>query len=97
VEAGANDLTIRISGSKGTLTVEPAADRLRFQPVQGEALEISIPAEEKRGWQVEADFVASIRDGRPVTLTSFAEGVRYMRFTQAVHDSWQAGGVWKRV
>ncbi len=39
-------------------------------------------------WRVEADFMHSIREGAPVTLTSFADGVRYMRFTEAVWQSW---------
>ncbi|WP_269539610.1 Gfo/Idh/MocA family protein [Cerasicoccus fimbriatus] len=39
------------------------------------------------GWRVEQDFVDSIRDGKPVSLTSFADGVRYMRFTDMV---WEA-------
>jgi len=44
-----------------------------------------------RGWRVEEDFVNSIRDGAPVTLTSFADGVRYMRFVDAAWRSWQEG------
>ena len=43
------------------------------------------------GWQVEADFMRSVRDGAPVTLTNFADGVRYMRFTDAVWESWNTG------
>lgn len=39
------------------------------------------------GWRVEQDFVDSIRDGKPVTLTSFADGARYMRFTDMVWES----------
>ncbi|WP_309387721.1 Gfo/Idh/MocA family protein [Cerasicoccus frondis] len=39
------------------------------------------------GWRVEQDFVDSIRDGKPVTLTSFADGVRYMDFTDKVWAS----------
>ncbi len=42
-------------------------------------------------WQVEADFMRSVRDGAPVTLTSFEDGVRYMRFTDAVWESWNTG------
>ena len=41
-----------------------------------------------RGWLVEQDFVASVRDGAPVELTNFRDGVRYMRFIDAVWDSW---------
>ena len=42
-------------------------------------------------WRVEADFMRSIRDGAPVALTSFEDGVRYMRFTDAVWESWNRG------
>lgn len=42
-----------------------------------------------RGWRVEEDFVASIRDGAPVRLTNFADGARYMRFIDAAWRSWQ--------
>jgi predicted dehydrogenase len=38
---------------------------------------------------VEAQFVASIREGAPVTLTSFEDGVCYMEFTEAAWRSWQ--------
>ena len=43
------------------------------------------------GWQVEQDFVDSIRDGKPVTLTNFEDGVAYMQFTEAVYRSWSEG------
>ena len=42
-------------------------------------------------WQVEQDFMRSVRDGAPVTLTNFEDGVRYMRFTDAVWESWNSG------
>ena len=41
-------------------------------------------------WQVEADFMNSVRTGAPVELTNFEDGVRYMRFTDAVWESWNA-------
>ena len=44
-----------------------------------------------RGWRVEEDFVRSIRDGTPVTLTNFRDGVRYMRFVDAAWRSWHEG------
>ncbi len=43
------------------------------------------------GWQVEQDFIDSVRDGAAVTLTNFEDGVRYMRFTDAVWESWSEG------
>lgn len=39
-------------------------------------------------WQVEADFMRSIREAAPINLTSFEDGLRYMRFTDAVWHSW---------
>ena len=39
------------------------------------------------GWNVEQDFVDSIRDGKPVELTNFEDGVHYMRLTEAVERS----------
>lgn len=44
-----------------------------------------------RGWRVEADFIDSIRHGAPVRLTNFRDGVKYMRFTDAVWTSWNEG------
>ncbi|MDD4889034.1 MAG: Gfo/Idh/MocA family oxidoreductase [Phycisphaerae bacterium] len=43
------------------------------------------------GWRVEADFIESIRTGKPVTLTSFADGLKYMQFTEAVRRSADTG------
>lgn len=42
-------------------------------------------------WTVEKEFVASIRNGTPVELTNFADGVAYMQFTDAVWRSWHEG------
>ena len=53
---------------------------------------VEIPAAQRGGWRVEADFIDSIRDGKPVTLTDFATGVKYMHFTEAVWESWNAVG-----
>ena len=48
---------------------------------------LEVPDDRKGGWRVEADFVAAIREGSPVTHTSFAEGIKYMAFTDAVQKS----------
>jgi hypothetical protein len=48
---------------------------------------VYIPPEKEGGWRVEADFVDTIRDGKPVEFTDFATGVRYMKFTEAVARS----------
>jgi hypothetical protein len=54
----------------------------------GAAVRVAIDPAKRGGWQVEADFVASIRTGAPVTLTDFATGRRYMRFTEAAWRAW---------
>ena len=51
----------------------------------------TFPEHPRDGWQVEEDFVDAIRDGRPVTHTSFADGVKYMEFTEAVQISMAEG------
>jgi predicted dehydrogenase len=45
---------------------------------------VPIAPEEARPWTVEADFVRAIREGAPVE-PSFADGVAYMDFTEAVY------------
>jgi predicted dehydrogenase len=92
-------MAIHLYGSDGALHYDLTADRIRGAsrrrgagPGQAHELqEISIPPEKERGWQVEADFVAAVRDGRPVELTDFATGTRYMEFTEAVALSAQRG------
>lgn len=52
---------------------------------------IPIPPEKAWSWQVEAEFVDSIRTGAPVHFTDFESGVGYMEFTEAVARSAQRG------
>ncbi|MEZ5278536.1 MAG: Gfo/Idh/MocA family oxidoreductase [Opitutaceae bacterium] len=94
VESGRPRNEIRLNGSKGSLRVDFAAKEL-FRAEAGVAEErpVDVPVASRRGWRVEADFVDSIRTGAPVRLTSFADGVRYMAFTEAVFKSVEAGGV----
>ncbi len=49
--------------------------------------------EEADEWRVEADFIAAVRGEAPVRLTTFEDGVRYMAFTEAVHQSLAHGGL----
>lgn len=86
---------IHLYGSDGALRYDLLTDRLRGasakqgdRPQTADQLtEIAIPAEKARGWTVEADFIAAIREGRPVELTTFETGVAYMEFTEAVARS----------
>jgi len=73
-------------GSDGTLRV---ADNTLYGGRQGDAglVEIDIPAHEEGRWRVEEEFIHAIRGLAPVTCTTFAQGVRYMEFTEAVGRS----------
>ncbi len=81
---------IRVHGTAGVIAWE-MGDRMMVAKM-GEALAVREPEPELAGaWRVEADFVDSIREGKPVTLTSFEDGVKYMEFTDAVWKSWNEG------
>ena len=81
-------LSTRIQGAfsslRGEVTLTP-------EHVETALREIEIPPHERGSWRVEADFIASIRKGRPVEFTSFAAGVRYMEFTEATARSAASG------
>lgn len=91
--------SITLFGSDGILHYDLAIDRIRGVNRKAgsagmrldELPEIPIPPEKAGGWRVEADFVASIREGQPVRLTDFATGVEYMEFTEAVARSAERG------
>jgi predicted dehydrogenase len=90
---------IQLYGTNGVLCYDLLNDRIhglsgthKAALAPAESLrEISIPPEKARGWQVEADFVDSIRLGTPVQLTNFETGVMYMDFTEAVARSARTG------
>lgn len=82
---------IRIHGDTGSLRFDLMTGKL-FHSLVGEATETELNSRKSQaeGWQVEKEFIASIREGDPVLRTSFEEGVRYMRFTDQVHTSWSS-------
>ena len=49
--------------------------------------EIPIPEEEAGVWHVEEEFINAIRGAGSITKTTFADGVKYMNFTEAVARS----------
>ena len=66
-----------------------------YRSLIGEEEQIVEPKEEDvADWNVEADFIASIREGKPVSLTNFTDGLNYMKFTDAARNSFNAGGEW---
>jgi len=92
VERTAPRNEIRLNGSLGGLRLDLARGELWLTREGGAEILVEIAPEKRGAWRVEADFVASIRDGRPVRLTDFATGVKYMQFTEAVWESWSAFG-----
>ena len=83
---------ITVYGTKGTIrwlpgdTATIAAHGAGFEPI------VPDPGTDL-GWRVEDDFVDSIRNRTPVQLTSFTDGLRYMRFIDAAWRSIQEGRV----
>ncbi len=90
VAVGADSSTILVFGSKATLRWR-MGDTAVIHPHGGQPAEVIPDPGTDRGWKVEEDFVASVREGAPVRLTSFADGVRYMRVVEAAHDSYTSG------
>jgi predicted dehydrogenase len=90
---------ITLLGSEGALSYDLNRDVLRGAsrkqgagPVAlADLPEVPIPPEKAGDWQVEADFVRSIREGAPVGFTDFATAVGYMEFTEAVARSARLG------
>ncbi len=77
---------ISIYGSAGTLHWRPD-DSMTFAPFGQEPAPLAPDPGTAGAWRVEQDFVDSIRRGAPVTLTSFPDGVHYMRVIEATHRS----------
>lgn len=84
VEPGPGRNEIKLVGSKATLRLDVGGGEMFLSRRHGGTEKVEIPEKERIGWQVEADFIESIREGTPIQLTSFADGLRYMRFTDAV-------------
>ena len=88
VESGKPRMEFRLNGSKGALRFDAFQTSLLYAEAgQAEEKKMTLSRAQSRGWQVEADFVRSIREGSPVELTSFEQGVRYMTFTEMVAQS----------
>jgi predicted dehydrogenase len=87
VETGPGRNEVKLVGSRATLRIDVGRQQLFQSGAQGGEAAVEVPESEHRGWRVEEDFIASIRTGQPVRLTSFADGVRYMEFTDDVYNS----------
>jgi predicted dehydrogenase len=83
---------IEAYGSDGTLVYDLAEDTIHGAKAGDAGLApIEIPDSKRGGWRVEDDFCAAIRGERPVTMTSFRDGLKYMSFTEAVRLSAETG------
>lgn len=81
---------IVLYGSEATLRF---ADGVLTAAHRGEdGFRAVVPQEgEEGGWRVEEEFINAIRGLEPITHTTFADGVKYMAFTEAVAQSMQEG------
>jgi len=79
-----------VFGSNGTLRF---CDGRLYGGRRGEKglQEIPIPAAEEGRWRVEEEFIGAIWGTEPVKLTTFADGVKYMEFTESVAQSIETG------
>jgi predicted dehydrogenase len=82
-------LHIHLYGSRGTIKLELGPEeRLQIGLSDDEELqEVDIPEEIRGGWRVEEEFISAIRGEEEVRFTDFTTGVKYMEFTEAVHQS----------
>jgi predicted dehydrogenase len=82
---------IELFGSDGTLVYVIGADQILLgKRGDAELHQVEITADEKRHWTAEADFIAAIREGTPVS-PDFEEGLRYMEVTEAIYRSARTG------
>lgn len=85
-------MRLEVYGTAGTVHYDLERDTILYGSAGDTQLaELPIPADKAGSWQVEADFIAAIRGERPVTMTNFADGVKYMCFTEAVRRSADTG------
>ncbi|MBX3411876.1 MAG: Gfo/Idh/MocA family oxidoreductase [Pirellulales bacterium] len=88
----AGGMRLEAYGAAGSVHYDLERDTIHLGTAEDKQLAVvPIPAEQAGRWQVEEDFIAAIRGERPVTMTNFADGVKYMCFTEAVRRSADTG------
>ena len=95
VELGKSTDEYVVCGSKGTLRLDLRAGKLTIASLGGTEREVTPMAADVGEWRVEADFIDSIREGTPVKLTNFEDGLAYMRLTDAAVRSIENDGAWQ--
>jgi predicted dehydrogenase len=82
---------IELYGSEGTLIYDLQTDQIAgARAGDSELKPLPIPPDLAREWTVEQDFIAAIREGKPVE-PSFYDGLKYMEFTEAVARAAESG------
>ena len=81
-----DEQTATLFGSAGTISLREGT---LFAGKRGdERLEpVKIPEHLVGGWRVEEEFINAIRGLAPIAHTTFADGLKYMQFTEAVARS----------
>ncbi len=85
---------IKIFGEKGTLHFHYAVngELLFASSIDRKLRPVSIPYEDQGYWRVEEEFINCIRGKEELKLNTFAFGLEYMKFTEAVLRSVESGG-----
>lgn len=79
---------IELYGSEGTLRYTIDTDEILGARIGDKELQpLPIPADQRREWRAEAEFIEAIRSGSREVSPSFTEGIKYMEFTEAVYRS----------
>ncbi|MEE9212516.1 MAG: Gfo/Idh/MocA family oxidoreductase [Phycisphaeraceae bacterium] len=82
---------ITVWGLKGTLRHRFLTDTIEYAPAGEPLRKVDVPAQLRRDWCVEADFIAAVRAAMRGEAWSvspdFAEALRYMQKVEAVHLS----------
>ncbi len=95
-EAGPSEETptVKIIGNLGTLTAEfiPKGRLWFLSHASDQSIEVDILPENENHWRVEEEFINAIRGTDEIQFTPFSTGVEYMKFTEAVIQSWHDNG-----
>lgn len=83
---------LTLFGTEGTLVYDFANERVKLGKPGGPLEEVPIPAELRREWTVERDFINAVLDpNAPRPKPDFVEGMRYMRVVQSVAQAQDSG------
>ena len=86
--------SVQIFGDRGMIHLDFEVEgKLSITKIPGEVLqEVRIPAGQTGQWRVEEEFINAIRGLEDIEHTTFTTGVEYMKFIQAVNDSFNSNG-----